>query len=155
LADEQWVITSPAPKTLTFSTAGRLQTNNDFVRFNQIQDVTIGGVRQVRNLGEALNQYDYNIIVPTSSLELSSVTASSTDILVPTSSLELSSVTASSTDILDFIGSSYANGAVNEFVWTDHDGTARTVRIVSENISITTLSNDHKLFSITLETVNS
>ena len=149
MADEQWVITSPAPKTLTFSTAGRLQTNNDFVRFNQIQDVTIGGVRQVRNLGEALNQYDYNIIVPISS------TASSTDILVPTSSLELSSVTASSTDILDFIGSSYANGAVNEFVWTDHDGTARTVRIVSENISITTLSNDHKLFSITLETVNS
>ena len=136
MADEQWVITSPTPKTLTFSTAGRLQTNNDFVRFNQIQDVTIGGVRQVRNLGEALNQYDYNIIVPTSSLELSSVTASSTD-------------------ILDFIGSSYANGAVNEFVWTDHDGTARTVRIVSENISITTLSNDHKLFSITLETVNS
>ena len=136
MATETWKYptTSSPTKTLAFLTSGRLQTSSDFIRFNQVQDVTIGGVRMVKNLGDRLNQYEYSVYVPTSSATASSVNADYAD-------------------VLSFIGSSYANGAVNSFVWTDHESTDRTVRVISDDISVQTVGS-YTLIGVTLEEVN-
>jgi len=135
LADEKFIVYSPNYLKIEFTVSGRLQTNANFVQFNQIQDVTIGGVRQVRNLGNALNRYDYSVIVLSAAQDPASYTASSTR-------------------MFDFFGSTHTNGAVNDFRWYDQDGETKDVRMISDNISVTTLSNDYQLFSFTLEEVN-
>lgn len=132
MADETWDITvNSVQKLLTFETCGRLIESNDFIKPNQAQDVTIGGVRMVKNLGQQLNQYEYGVYVP-----ISSVSQTDAD------------------DVLEFLGSTFANYAVNSFVWTNDESVARTVRMISDGLSIQTVT-PFRLFRVILEEVNS
>lgn len=120
--------------TLTFEAAtgsdGHLQTDSEFIKKNQLQDVTIGGVRMVKNLGDDLHQWEYSVYVLTSS-------ATYTD----------------KDNVVEFIGSTYANGAQNSFVWTDYNSMARTVRMINDTISFKTVAN-FTLCSFLLEELN-
>ena len=113
--------TSPT-LTLTFETAtgtdGHLQTDSEFIKKNQLQDVTIGGVRMVKNLGDDSHQWEYSVYILTSS-------GSYTD----------------KDNVLEFIGSTYANGAQNSFVWTDYNSTERTVKMINDTIAFKTVGN--------------
>jgi len=134
MADTWSITVNGSTKTLTFDTHGHSIGDNRFIRFNQVQDVSIGGVRQVRNLGDNLNQWEYSIIVP-----VSSTTETST------------------TDVLEFFSSSYANGGVNSFTWTDDSGSTpvtRTVRLINSDITISRISNKYERITFTIEEVN-
>jgi len=125
--------TSPT-KTLTFESAtgtdGHLMTDSEMLKKNQLQDVTIGGVRMVKNIGDDLHQWEYTVYV-----------------------LASSDTYTDYDDVMDFIGSSYVNGAVNTFVWTDYNSTQRTVRMINDIIEIKTVGN-YKRFTFVLEEVN-
>jgi len=127
--------TTGATKTLTFEsgagTNGHLQTDGETIIKNQIQDVTIGGVRMAKNLGDDLHQWEYTVIVPASS-------TSYTD----------------QADIESFIGSSYANGAVSAFHWVDSGGTTRTVSMINNSFSFQRISGDKVKVTFLLEQEN-
>ena len=122
--------TSPT-KTLTFETGNGTNGHsiNDvrMVEKNQLTDQTIGGTYMAKNLGSDITVWEYTVIVRISS-------ASYTDV----------------DDVIEFYGSSYANGAVNAFVWTDKDSTARTVRFINSSLQIEYLSNTYARITMTL-----
>ena len=134
MADEtfKYPSTTSPTKTLTFATAGHLVEDSDIVKFNQLTDMTIGGMRMVKNLGDNLNQYEYTAVVPFSS-------ESETDYA----------------DVLEFIGSSYVNGASNSFVWTDKDSAEKTVRMINNPFRAQKLGgSNYYICKFILEEVN-
>lgn len=128
-------VTAPT-KTLTFESAGggtngHLLSDTFSRRLNQIIDETVSGVRMAKNLGSHFDQWEYTVIIPLTS-------ASYTDWA----------------DILAFFGSSYTNGAVNTFFWTDVETTVREVRLVSMDISREMVSGTKCKVSLVIEAVN-
>ena len=128
---------SDPTKTLTFEstgggTNGHLLSDVFTRRLNQITDETVSGIRLAKNLGDHYDQWEYTVIVPLTS-------ASYTDWA----------------DILEFFGSSYTNGAVNSFLWTDSDDTTIQVRLVSMDISREMVSGSLCRVKFVIETVNS
>ena len=105
-----------ATKTLTFEDGGgshgHLATDGEQFVFNQIQDVTIGGIRMAKNLGDHFQRWEYTVYVKTSS-------TSYTDY----------------DDVISFIGSTYINGAQNTFVWKNYNSSSRTVNLIADSIS--------------------
>ncbi len=123
--------TSPT-KTLTFATSAHSINDGDIIEFNQISDVTIGGIRMVKSLGDNFNRWEYTIIIPLSS-------GSETDY----------------TDVLSFVGSSYANGSLGSFVWTDYAATAKTVHMINNPFTAKRLgSSAYMQCTFLLEEVN-
>ena len=115
MADEtfKYPNASAPTKTLTFDISGHLNDDTETFVFNQTQDVTISGIRMVSNLGTHFNRFQYTAIIYKSH-------GSSTDWQ----------------DVLDFFGTSYANGGVNTFQWTDYvPNTATTVKLVNGSIT--------------------
>jgi len=118
-------------KTLTFDVSGHLYEDEETIVFNQIMDVTIGGIRMTSNLGAHFNQYDYTAIIYQSH-------GSSTDWA----------------DVLSFFGTSYANGGVNTFVWTDYASTATTVQLIAGSIKKKNLGGTYCQINLLLEEYN-
>ncbi len=118
-------------QTLTFSTAGHLLSDGETLVPNQQSDVTLGGVRLTANLGTARHQWQVTVIVPETS-------TSATDL----------------TDITGFLGTTGVNYGVDDFVWTDYNGTTRAVTIINDTIGIESLGSGWKKVSFSLEEVN-
>lgn len=127
---------SDPTKTLTFEsgggTDGHLMTDKYSYRFNQITDETVSGIRMARNLGSHFGRWEYTVVVPLSS-------GSYTDWA----------------DMVEFFGSSYANGCVNSFYWTDTDTTVREVRLVSMELEREMLASNVCRVTMVIEAVNS
>lgn len=118
-------------QTLTFATAGHLLSDGETFVPNQESGVTLGGVRLTANLGTARHQWQVSVIVPESS-------AGQTDL----------------TDVLGFLGTTGVNYGVNALVWTDYNGTTRSVTVINDTIGIESLGAGWKQVSFTLEQVN-
>ena len=97
---------------------------------NQITDVTQSGIRLTANLGSEFQRYDYTAVIYKAHL-------TSTDYA----------------NVISFFGSTYANMAENTFVWTEHDDTDHTVRIIS-GLSFTNIGNNLMRVTMTLEEDN-
>jgi hypothetical protein len=117
--------------TLTFSTSGHSINDASGIRFNQIIDRSIGGVQQAKNLGDSFQTFEFTFVVPRSS-------ETETDWA----------------DVLSFFGSTYVNGGVNTFVWTDYDSVERTVMAVSAELQGTPMGESYVKGSFLLEVVN-
>ena len=129
MADETFAYTGAT--TLTFDVSGHLNDDGETFAFNQISDVTIGGVRMTSNLGEHLNQYEYNAIIYLSH-------ETSTDWA----------------NVLSFFGTTYVNGGVNTFTWTDHASTAMTVQLIAGSIKKKNLGGTYCQVTFLLEEYN-
>jgi hypothetical protein len=115
--------------TLTFSITAHSLGDAINIVPNQISDVTQGGIRLTENLGSSFTRYDYTAII-----------------YVASASIDYA-------DVIRFFGPSYANMAENTFVWTEHDATAHTVRMIS-GLSFTNMGNNLMRVSMTLEDDN-
>lgn len=109
-------VTSPTI-ILTFATAGHLLPDKDIIEFNQLSDVSIGGIRMIKSLGDNFTRFEYTAIVPRSS--------GSTDLA----------------DVKSFVSSTYVNGALQTFVWTDYNSVAKTVRMINNPFTAQRLEN--------------
>jgi len=100
---------SASTKTLTFDTGnpGHLVGDNDNIDLNQDVGITYAGDAMVSKRGSEKYIYEYTALVP------------------------LSDSITDYADVLEFIGSTYVNGGVNAFTWTDYLSVARTVKIIS------------------------
>jgi len=127
MADETFAYSGAT--TLTFATSGHSVNDSDGIEFNQISDITIGGIRMTKNLGDHFNRWEYTFVVPVSS-------ESETDWA----------------DVLTFFGTSHVNGSVNYFTWTDYDSTATSVYAIQMNIwGQNILGAQYKRCTVTLE----
>ena len=111
MADEIWTYTnaSDSTKTLTFATVGGLlDASGETVDLNEITGRTKDGTPVTHKLGDAIYGRQYGFIVPETKA------AAETDY----------------DDFKEFIGSTYIDGSVNAFTWTDYNGTERTVYLM-------------------------
>ena len=111
MAVETFAYTNAAAATLTLTfdlSAPLLSDYSKSIIPNQITDVTLGGIRLTKNLGDPRTQWRYTAIFPLSS--------GSTDLA----------------DVESFVGSTYINFAENAFTWTNYDSVERTVYMINQ-----------------------
>jgi len=114
--------------TRTFDTKGHLVDGSDFtLRPNQKTGLSVGGTRYAESFGANKQVYQFTFIVPITKV------VSEMD----------------QADMVTFFAT--VLGAVESFVWTDENGTERTVRCISEEISFQTLVNAPKYRKCTLQ----
>ena len=127
--------TEPPTKTLTFEgasggTGGHRITDGESIVYNQKISHTKGGILMVRNLGDSFRKWQYTVIVL-----ISSETYTDKD------------------DVIEFFSSTYANGAVNTFIWTDYNSIERMVRMTG-SLTIKIISGSMCEISVNLELEN-
>lgn len=128
MANHRWDYTpvTGAASSLVFTEGARLSGDSQGLKLNQETTLTKGGTRQAKSYGAAKHIWQFTVIFFASS-----------------TSIDLA-------DILNWI-ENVSVGAVNAFVWTDENSTARTVRILSAEFTFPEFGHNTQSCTFQLE----